>query len=481
MSQETVDDGAREEEGVSASPLLYDEGSRSFLEGQQRSQFDQFDHMAKQLNPPVRPSVTPQGKAPAEASSTTKRKRTKSQSTASSHAAAKQTEVKRLLIRLHHKEDDAQGPLTVYTLLQEYDFVELGKLAQYQGDNVGPHTTKKEMAEGVLVHIRQGDFSQEMRVQQAAANEPAFPSAPTAPTAQSMPMAPPQNATQQQQHTPFLLREAWQHWKPLSSNDCATLSTVRDNTPVAAEKEPAAASGAGAGAGGGWTACPASTEALLETDNPCYAALRVLRESKTSLRDWAVSAIKQSRGLDRGCVSGGLQSRSPAVREIRRQIVALQPSHLSALAEGSGPGSGSRDEAASFSAERANASTQTSGPGLSESATPVAQRAYASHVASHHKATKVLRFDDSKLGLTLKEVPRDYHRDQGRLAGQGIRTKTILQAVRRERVDEAAARLLCVGDELLMVNGVDVTRLQFSDQMDMLATSGRPIFLTFCI
>lgn len=469
MSQETVNDGAPAE-GASASPLLYDEGSRSFLEGQ-RSQFDTFDHMAKQLNPTnARTSATPLGKTLVpEASSTTKRKRAKSQ-TATSHAAAKQTEVTRLLSRLPNNKD-AQGPLTVFTLLQEFDFVELSKLAQYQGDTVSPHSTKKELAEGVLSTIRQGGFSQEMRTQPAVPKEKesVAPFASMVPTTATAP-----HSASRQQHTPFLLREAWQEWKPLSSSDCAALSTVRNDSP-AAEKDPAGAGAYEGGAGGGrWTACSAVTEALLETDNPCYACLRILRESKTSLRDWAVNAIKQSRSLDRGISGGRLLSRSPAMREIRRQIVALQPSHLSALAEG---GSGSRAEmATSFLAERANASTQTSGPGLPELGGGRANRPYASHVASHHKATKVLRFDADKLGLTLKEVPRDC-RDQARLAGKG---KTVLQAIRRDRVDEAAARLLCVGDELIMVNGEDIMRLPFSDQMDLLTTAGRPVFLTFC-
>ena len=92
----------------------------------------------------------------------------------------------------------------------------------------------------------------------------------------------------------------------------------------------------------------------------------------------------------------------------------------------------------------------------------------------------MIRFDGEKLGLMMKTVARD-SREQTRFSGSCPATKTVLQAIRAEAMDPAVSRLLCVGDELVMVNGIDVTKLLFSDLMDLISTAGRPIFMTFVV
>lgn len=359
------------------------------------------------------------------------------------------------------------------------------------------------MAESVLRHVLNGDFSQEMKEKEKAAEEvppsaalqteqsagsgqsskaartaTAGPSTAVASTDalhDSAPMPGQSGRSANQTTMPFVLRDGWHTWKPAGSRDQALLLDLGrgDNKgPDTDHESPCDILLSGEL---GWRACPAATEALLEFDNECYQALRILREGhKTAVRDWAVQVIKSSAspsGYGRGLGIGRLKSRSPAVREIRQHIMALQPSHLGLMAD-HGSGS-SREKASCGAAGRANASTQTV-----QAETPIpALRAYASHQAGvFAMATKVLRFDRDMLGLTLKETQRDV-RDQARHAG--CRNKTILQGFSRERVDEAVARLLCVGDELIMVNGEDVTRLPFSYQVDLLTTAGRPIFLTF--
>ena len=196
-SEDTVDRALpqKQNDETEDSPILFDEASQSVLaatgEGNsisashfdpQASQFDQMDFLANQLYPPRTsnpPANTPQkqGKGSREtpkksqvggpimtglglfmpsaatnnaanSTSSLKRKRGTTQSASTSAAAtnaqtslaaAKQTEVTALLTRIK----TIAAPLTVWSLLQVFDFVELSKLAQYQGDYISPHATKK--------------------------------------------------------------------------------------------------------------------------------------------------------------------------------------------------------------------------------------------------------------------------------------------------------------------------------------------------
>jgi len=86
------------------------------------------------------------------------------------------------------------------------------------------------------------------------------------------------------------------------------------------------------------------------------------------------------------------------------------------------------------------------------------------------KAVKLLCFMEPRLGLVLASVPR---------AQGGDQMKTIVRAKIGEHIDAELAKYVNIGDELVSISGFDMATLPYSQQVQTIATSKRPIVLGF--
>eukprot|EP01041_Mallomonas_annulata_P007786 gene7786-15927_t len=84
-------------------------------------------------------------------------------------------------------------------------------------------------------------------------------------------------------------------------------------------------------------------------------------------------------------------------------------------------------------------------------------------------ALKVVQFDELKLGLVLSKT-NDVN------GGNDI---AIIRSKDIKVISPTVSHLLCVGDQLVMVDGVSVTGLSFNEQVNLLMNSQRPIIVGF--
>lgn len=482
------------------SPILYDICSQATDE-QHLSQFSQLESLASLLPTVPIHAISQRKELQKEQKQVTplpkQNKKRKKCSAAPTQKAcqAKQAGIVALLQKILPQET-----LTVWSLLQVFDFVELSTLASYQGEVISTHTTKKELAETVTEYLKCGKFAAELTAV-ASLPDTSHPmsSSMTAPSQKTALMlnesqlkcASAQTTQavgvnhllhQQQPHSPrsslnisVSTLTSKGPWKTASENDIRLLNLSCGGAVQGGQDETARSSALVEVDGGvklpstGWRRAIDSDMSLLEFDSPCFSSLKSARRMRPA-GTWV-----SSRQV--GATATGSESRESVIGELKQSLAALVPQHLMAQIKLDGHSFDCPEDTTGLRpcllhqkgalVERENASTQTMTQSTSSQPQLAPSLPYTGHNTSRTTATKVVRFDSQSLGLILKQLrtPNGYI--------------TALMGVRSDGVDPAVRNLLTSGDELLLANGQSVVGLSFAEQMDLLRGAGRPLFLTF--